>query len=314
MQAPIPNPTATRQLHAIQGGAADAESPAADESARDTSIGDILRRAHDLSAGQVEQILAHQREHGVRFGEAAVALKLIVDADVLWALSQQFDYPYAADKERTLPPELVTATQPFSERAEVFRSMRSQLIMRLADDPAAPTSRKRAIAVLSPDSGDGKTYFAANLAIAFSQIGGRTLLIDADMRNPRLHALFSVGAGAGLAGILSGRSSSRVVHSVPDLPSLYVLPVGTLPPNPLELVERPAFALLIQELLQKFDHVIADTPAAQFGADASVIAARCGAAVLIGRRDRSRIGALQDLAALLAQTPARLLGTVLNER
>lgn len=312
MQATTPS-AATRQLHAIGGGAAS-EPPGADSALRDRSIGEILRRAHNLSAAQVEMILAYQREHGVRFGEAAIALKLIGSDDVLWALSQQFHYPYAPGKVPRLSAELVTATQPFSDRAEMFRSVRSQLLMRLAEDPTSPTPRRRAIAVLSPESGDGKTYFAANLAIAFSQIGGRTLLIDGDMRNPRLHSLFGVSDGAGLAGILAGRSASRVVHPVPDLPSLYVLPVGTLPPNPLELFERPAFGLLIEELLLKFDHVVVDTPAAEFGADAGVIAARCGAAVLIGRRDHSRIGALQELASWVSQTPARLLGTVLNER
>lgn len=306
---------AARQLHAIEGGAAGPESTAPEAAqAQDRSIGEILKRAHNLSAAQVEQILAHQRQHGLRFGEAAVALRLIGSDDVLWALSQQFHYPYAPGKSPRLAAELVAATQPFSDRAEVFRSIRSQLLMRLADDPSSVVPRRRAIAVISPDSGDGKTYLAANLAIALSQIGGRTLLIDADMRNPRLHTLFGVGNGAGLAGILAGRSTSRVVHPVPDLPSLYVLPVGTLPPNPLELVERPAFGLLMDELLLKFDHVVADTPAASHGSDACVIAARCGAAMLVGRRGRSRLDALHDLASQLSQTPTRLLGTVLNER
>ena len=287
-------PTA-RQLHAVADGADEPLANAVEEPVRDRSIGDILRQAHNLSAAQVEMVLDYQRQHGVRFGDAAVALKLIGKDDVLWALSQQFHYPYAAGKTSKLPAELVVANQPFSERAEAFRSMRSQLLMRLADDPTGPVPRHRAIAVMSADSGDGKTYFAANLAIAFSQLGARTLLIDADLRKPRLHELFGVGDGAGLTSILSGRNTSRVVFPVPDLPSLFVLTVGTLPPNPLELVERAAFGQLITELLQKFDHVIVDTPAAEFGADASVIAARCGAAVLIGRRDRSRIAALQDL-------------------
>lgn len=281
----------------------------------DRSIGEILRKTHNLKAEHIEQILEHQRTHGLRFGESAVALKLIRSDDVLWALSQQFHYPYVPGQSKNLPDELVCATEPFSDRSEAFRDIRSQLLMRLAEDTRGATlPRRRAIAVLSPNSGDGKTYFAANMAIAFSQIGGRTLLVDADMRNPRQHALFGIKEGTGLASILSGRNASRVVHPVPDLPSLYILPVGTLPPNPLELVERPAFGLLMEELLQKFDYVVCDTPAAEFGADASVIAARCGAAVLIGRRNESRLAALEDLAARVGRTPARLLGTILNDR
>ena len=76
-----------------------------------------------------------------------------------------------------------------------------------------------------------------------------------------------------------------------------MLPVGITPPNPLELVERPAFGLLMRELVSKFDHVVVDTPAAEYGADASVIAARCGAALVMARKNASRMGALQDLVA-----------------
>jgi Mrp family chromosome partitioning ATPase len=92
-----------------------------------------------------------------------------------------------------------------------------------------------------------------------------------------------------------------------------VLPVGITPPNPLELVERPAFGLLIRELLSKFDHVVIDSPAAVFGSDAAVIAAKAGAALVIARRGRSRMGALQDLVAMLSETPAKLAGVIMNE-
>jgi protein-tyrosine kinase len=97
------------------------------------------------------------------------------------------------------------------------------------------------------------------------------------------------------------------------VPSLFVLPAGTTPPNPLELVERPGFALLMRELTGKFDHVIVDTPAASHGADASVIAARCGAALIVARRNRSQFVTLQELVASFAGTSARLAGVVYNE-
>jgi capsular exopolysaccharide synthesis family protein len=172
---------------------------------------------------------------------------------------------------------------------------------------------RRALAVISPEQGDGKTFFAANLAIAFSQLGGRTLLVDADLRNPRQHEIFGLDSSSGLSGILSGRSESNVIRPVRDLPSLFVLPVGTLPPNPTELVERPAFALLMRELVTKFDYVIVDTPAAIYGADYAVIAARCGAALALARKSLTRVDALQALIGALGNTPAELAGVVLNE-
>ena len=103
-----------------------------------------------------------------------------------------------------------------------------------------------------------------------------------------------------------------MIQQVPGVPSLFVLPVGITPPNPLELVERPAFGLLMRELAAKFDHVVVDTPAAIYGADAAVIAARCGAALVIARKDASRVGMLQDLVASFAGSPAKLAGVVVT--
>jgi chain length determinant protein tyrosine kinase EpsG len=276
---------------------------------RDKSIGHFIAQANNLSAEEVERILSYQKREGLKFGEAAVALGLAKGHDVLWALSQQFHYPYAAGTGEGRSAELVLARKPFGQQAEAFRVLRSQINMRLfrADEP------RRAVAVVSPDSGDGKSFFAANLAIGFSQLGGRTLLVDADMRQPRQHEIFAVDGGSGLSNVLSGRVESNVIRPVRDFPSLFLLPVGTLPPNPLELLERPAFGLLVRELLSKFDHVIVDTPAAAQGADHAVIAARCGAAIVIARQGQSRMQAVQAVVDGLASTPTKLAGVVLNE-
>jgi protein-tyrosine kinase len=304
------NPMASTAGQASNATTVVSESDVGDESAvLDRPIGEIIRQTNQLTADQVEQVLAYQRERGIRFGEAAIALGLATGEDVLWALSQQFHYPYAADQRNHLHDELVVAKNPFSFRSEAFRAIRSQLMMRVftADMP------HRAVAVVSPDSGDGKTYFAANMAIAFSQLGGRTLLVDADMRSPRQHDLFGIDNATGLSGILSGRTMVNVIRPVNELPSLFVLPVGAVPPNPLELVERPAFALLMRELTSKFDYVVVDTPAYTHGADAPVIAARCGAVLAIAREGKSKMTALHDLVDALRETPAKLCGVIMNE-
>ena len=272
-------------------------------------IGRLMRNANRLSDDQVDSILTHQREHGLRFGEAAVDLQLATDDDVVWALSQQFHYPYAPDAQQG-HPELVVASNPFGNEAEAFRELRSQLMMGVM----APDEARCALAVLSPDVGDGKTYLAANTAVAFSQLGGRTLLIDADMRTPRQHELFGIALDVpGLSAVLSGRAQTSVIQPVRDLTSLYVLPVGASPPNPLELVQRPAFGLLIKELLGKFDHVVVDTPAASHGADSRVIAAACGAALVIGRKGRSRMDSMSALLRGLSKGRSKLAGVVMNE-
>jgi protein-tyrosine kinase len=304
------NPMANATSQASNAASVVSDSGVRDESTvLDRPIGEIIRQTNQLTADQVEQVLAYQRESGVRFGEAAIALGLATGEDVLWALSQQFHYPYAVDQRNHLNDELVVAKNPFSFRSEAFRAIRSQLMMRVftADMP------QRAVAVVSPDSRDGKTYFAANMAIAFSQLGGRTLLVDADMRSPRQHELFGIDNATGLSGILSGRTMANVIRPVHELPSLFVLPVGAIPPNPLELVERPAFALLMRELTSKFDYVVVDTPAYAHGADAPVIAARCGAVLAIAREGQSRMTALHDLVDALRETPAKLCGVIMNE-
>ncbi|MBT9500178.1 MAG: polysaccharide biosynthesis tyrosine autokinase [Burkholderiaceae bacterium] len=300
---------ATFRDSALKDAGEESVSATQSSDAQGRSIGAIISETRNLSAEQVERILTHQRSHGVRFGEAAVALGYASTDDVLFALAQQFHYPYAAEEQRKASPELVTLNQPFSVQAEAFRATRSQIIMRVWSEPDA----RRALAVISPEPGDGKTFFAANLAVALAQLGGRTLLVDADMRGPRQHEVFNIENNAGLSGILSGRAESNVIQQISGVPSLFVMPVGPKPPNPVELVERPAFGLLLRELCSKFDHVVVDTPAGTYGADASVIAARCGAALLVARRDSSRVSLLQELVLSLSSGPVRLAGVVMNE-
>jgi chain length determinant protein tyrosine kinase EpsG len=298
------------EAHAAVDGAA---SGSGETAVHDRSIGDILAELRHLTAAQVEKVLEHQRSHGVRFGEAAVALGLASKDDVLFALAQQFHYPYAPEEKGKLKGDLVALNEPFSARAEGFRALRSQLMMRLFGEADAAQGGGRALAIISTDSGDGKTYTATNLAVSLAQLGGRTLLVDADMRNPSVHEAFNLKNQTGLSGILSGRADKQVIQQVPAIPSLFVLPVGTTPPNPQELVERPAFGLLLRELVAKFDHVIVDTPAAVHGADAAVIAAKCGAALVLARKNKSRSDALRELVASLAGAPVKLTGVVFNE-
>lgn len=291
------------------GGAPQAVS-GPDSPVLDRSIGDIIAELRNLSAEQVEQVLAHQRQTGMRFGESAVALGIASHDDVLFALSQQFHYPYAPEDSRALSPELVALNEPFSPRTEVFRALRSQLSMKLFGDTEPG---RRALAVISPDTGDGKTYTAANLAVVLAQLGGRTLIVDADLRGPRLHEVFKVANRSGLSGVLSGRADSHVIQQVTAVPSLFVLPVGVTPPNPLELLERPAFGLLMRELSMKFDHVVVDTAAGTLGADATVVAARCGAALVVARKNKSRLQSLNELVASFSGGGVKVAGVVFNE-
>ena len=105
----------------------------------DRSIGDIIRDTRNLTAEQVQSIVEYQRSNDIRFGEAAVALGFASTDDVLFALAQQFHYPYAPEEQRKLSPELVTLNQPFSHQSEAFRAIRSQVMMRMQSCLTAAT-------------------------------------------------------------------------------------------------------------------------------------------------------------------------------
>ena len=272
-------------------------------------IGELLRVACNLHPKQIQQILVYQRRTGMRFGEAAVALRLVDRKEVLEALYKQSQYTpgFARPHGRT---ELVAAADRFGEQAEAFRELRSRLLIEVMRD-----GPRCALAVVSPDAGDGKTYLSANLAVSFSQLGERTLLIDADVRMPRQHHVLGIKQnGVGLTSVLAGFSdAASLVHEVPGLPSLYFVPAGPIPPNPVELMQRPRFGQLVRELLEEFEHVIVDTPAAVRGPDARVIAARCGAALVVARKSRSSLATLEGLLSALARGPAQIAGVVMNE-
>jgi protein-tyrosine kinase len=296
----FPSPTDPDNLLSVESG---------EQSLHDKLIGQIMQEVNGLTAGQVQAVVEHQRKTGLRFGEAAVALKTVTDADVLFALSQQFHYPYAPVDRQNLNPELVTAANPFSKQSEAFRAIRRQVLQR-AFTEGEP---KRALSIISANTGDGKTFFAANLAVVLSQLGSRTLLIDADMRGPRQHEVFGLENSHGLSSVLSGRSGQNMIRKVPDFPSLYLLNGGPTPPNPMELVERPAFGMMLRELVGKFDYVLVDTPAAAHGADCTAVAQKCGAALCLARNGKSKADGLQDLVSTISAGSVKIAGVILNE-
>jgi len=273
------------------------------------SIGAILIDSGRLSAENAERILRLQKTQGKRFGDAAIELGLLTQDDIRFALASQFDYPYLPAGDNSLSHELVAAYKPFSPVVEQLRALRSQLMLRWFD---VETDHKR-LAILSPGAGEGRSFIAANLAIVFSQLGERTLLIDADLRNPRQHELFKLGNSTGLSGLLAGRANAEAVVRIPSLLGLSVLPAGAIPPNPQELLGRPAFIETLYSLSHDFDVVIIDTPAASDYADAQTVAARAGAAIMLARKNQSSLPDMAALTSNLQQAGTQLVGSVLND-
>jgi chain length determinant protein tyrosine kinase EpsG len=271
----------------------------------DAHIGKLLIDAGKLNANDVKRIVALQKEQGLRFGEAALSLRLVDSKDILRALSVQFEYPYAP-ADSGLHRDLVMATQPFGARAEALRALRSQLMLRWFG------GRRKLLTVTSARRGEGCSEVAANLAIAYAQLGEKTLLIDTDMRTPGLHKLFSFKEGVGLSNLLAGRGSLfEAVEYVDPINGLAVLCTGAQPPNPQELLSRAAFVSLLTEASETYDVIILDTAPALESADAQIVAAVTGGALVVARRNQTRSRDLQRVGDQFVPAGVTVVGTVM---
>ncbi len=275
-------------------------------SIRKLSIGRILLDMGKITPVEAERILRLQKESGLRFGDAALKLGLITEEDIQQVLAQQFDYPYLLPGQGDHPPELVVAYQPFGAQVEVFRAVRSQLMLRWF------TAGHKALAVVSYNPSDGLSLFTANLAIVFSQLGERTLLIDANLRCPQQHEIFNLRNKQGLSDVLADRANIfEVICKIESFVDLSVLPAGTLPPNPLELLNRQVFDELNAQLASQFDVILYDTLAFSSGVDALAIASRTDGALIVAHKNNTRIDDMNDINEQLKSSGAELVGSVL---
>ncbi|MCD6681935.1 MAG: polysaccharide biosynthesis tyrosine autokinase [Burkholderiaceae bacterium] len=274
---------------------------------RDRPIGAILLDAGLIELADVERIVARQRENKLRFGDAAVSLGLVNTADLRAALAYQFDYPVLAPGSSRISREVLAAYDSAHPVLDDIRSLRNQLLLRWL---TAEGQCNRVIAIASPDSGDGRSFVAANLAVTFSQMGQRTLLVDADLRRPRMHQLFGLDDRAGLSAMLADRNVRDAQHRIEGLHDLTVIPVGGLPPNPQDLLSRDSFAELLATLSTGYDAIVVDTPAASSSPEASVIATRARGCVVVARQGYTRLDALATLGQDLEELGVSIIGSI----
>jgi protein-tyrosine kinase len=276
----------------------------ANSASPESRIGVMLLDSGKLTPEGAERVLRMQKELGIRFGEAAMRLGLISEADVQQVLARQFAYPYLLKGESALSPKLVAAFEPFSAQVESLRAIRSQLMLRWF------ARGRRALAIVGADPSDGASIFASNLAVVFSQLGEQTLLVDANLRGPRQQEVFALKPGQGLSDVLAGRADLDVIARVGPLVDLSVLPSGTLPPNPQELLSREGFRNLNAQLESRYDIVLYDVPPFASGVDAMAVASRAGGVLLVARKDHTRMAAIAHMAEQLGEAGAEVVGSV----
>jgi capsular exopolysaccharide synthesis family protein len=204
--------------------------------------------------------------------------------------------------------ELITHSKPKSVFAESYRSLRTSLLL---SSPAPP----KIIQFTSPLPSEGKTTIAINCAIVLAQKGARVLLIDADLRIPKIHRVFGVSSSSGLSRLLSGSAlvyARDVIVQSAQLPTLFVLPAGPIPEQPAELLGSIQMKELLAQCRSQFDHIIIDSAPVLAATDSVVLSVEADAVVLAVRSGQTPKHALVRARDLLLGVGARIMGVVVN--
>lgn len=271
-------------------------------------IGRMLLESGKLSLEDLKAIITYQERHGLRFGDAAQQLGLVTAEDINSVLADQFSYTRTPDRNSNLDKRLIAAFQPDSPHAEALRSLRSELLLRYFNQ-----GEHLSLALIGAEDAEGIAITAANLAVVFSQLGIRTLLVDSNLRSPQLHNLFGLNErNLGLSDLLAGRAFSAPIE-IPELRSLWVIPAGTRAPNPQELLTGKLFSAQMRELAAGFDITLICTPPMRETRDAQLIAVDTGAALLVVQENSSRYKDLASICSGLRELGVRLLGAALKQ-
>ncbi|HXR18536.1 MAG TPA: CpsD/CapB family tyrosine-protein kinase [Steroidobacteraceae bacterium] len=294
----------------------------------DAELSDALIAHCNLSGQDIDRITEAMRERRQSFYESALQLNLATREDIDDVLHRMRERSRAyqpsvieaairSAKGATtaltvrqgmarLSSALIHARDADSTRSEKIRALRTDLM--LLNDSA---QRGNVFALVSPGRGEGRSQLCAELAIAFAELGRRTLLVDADLRHPRQHVLFTAENQWGLAQSLA-LEEAPYLHSVQGLPELAVLTSGPIPPNPLELVSSRRFERLITALRRQHDFIVIDTPAVSQYADALQVATLAQRVLVLSRSEATSLQSLKDMLRRLTVTESRILGAVIN--
>ncbi len=205
------------------------------------------------------------------------------------------------------PGELVVVEEPMSPAAETFRMIRTHLAFMSQEEPL------RCFVVTSALPLEGKTTVSSNLAISLAQFGRSVLLVDSDLRRPRLHRVLDVDNDQGLSSLVEGRTTLKAAVRKTKIDGLSVLTSGPIPTHPSELLHSAAFERVKDDLLEHFDYVLFDSPPMGAVTDAAIVAPQVDGVLLVVRAGTSTLHALSGARKQLSSVSARLLGAILND-
>jgi capsular exopolysaccharide synthesis family protein len=211
---------------------------------------------------------------------------------------------------QTIPIEdldLMMLKHPRSVMSEAIRHLRTSLMLSVSGGPP------EVIVVTSPHPREGKSTIAVNLAIALAQDSRRVVILDCDLRRPRLHQVFQVENSPGLTSYLTGSIPLTEILKPTEVKNLVIIPAGPVPPSPAELLNSQAYKNLLHNLRRDFDHLIIDTPPTLGFADARVVAVQADGVLLVAKHLSTSREAGRLVRQLFLQVNARMLGMVLNQ-
>ena len=215
--------------------------------------------------------------------------------------------PEEPDSSGTIDVSLVAHHAPKSQEAEAYRGLRTALYF------STQKGGHQVIQVTSPSAGDGKSTLSANLAISMAQSGRKVLLVDADMRKPRLHKLIRLDSpGPGLAALIQGDASLAEAARPTGVINLSVICCGPRPTNPAELLTSPRFKEVIEEARKTYDIVLIDSPPLLAVSDPCVVAPRVDGVILTLRLRKNGRPLAERAGEILAGLDAKVLGAVIN--
>lgn len=208
-----------------------------------------------------------------------------------------------SDQERGL----ICSKQPTSIVTESCRALRTSIIFSTPEDKPLKT-----ILVTSCLPQEGKSFISANLAIIFSQINERIVLVDVDMRKPKLHKTFNLTHASGLSAYLVGSSSLDAIIRPSAIPNLHIIPCGAIPPDPTELLTSAKLNLLIEELKKKYDRIILDSPPVLVSADTLLLANKVDGVILVIKGAHTKLNEVISVKKKLVEAKGKILGVVVN--
>jgi len=305
--------------------------PAVDrlQSEFEDQLSDALTALCRLSTDDIAQVRNAMQAAKLPFGDAAVSVGLVtqkeLDAAMHWVKNDpawrssgvvETAVRRQGGRSRSLTvrhsevvrpgPQLILAHEPHNPRSERVRALRTELL--LLNESARSG---RALALVSPGRGEGRSQLCAELALAYAQLGRPTLLVDADLRNPRQHILFGAENNLGLAQALAFGEAPRML-GVEGFPQLTLLTSGPVGSNPAELLSAEWLRRIVSDWQRKYEFVIVDTPPVGVYADALAIATLTESVLVLGRARHTSHQQMKEMLRRLGNTQTRVMGAVLS--